>query len=122
MAIGATILPLHAACTVGPDYKRPSVVAPAIYKEWSGWKVAQPKDEALRGAWWELFQDPRLNALAELVNISNQTLAAAEAQVRQARAAVQAARASYFPTLSVGRGRHPGALVRQRREQRRAPR
>ena len=99
MAIGAPFL--FAACTVGPDYKRPSTVAPAIYKEWSGWKVAQPKDEALRGAWWELFQDPRLNALAELVDISNQTLAAAEAQVRQARAAVQAARASYFPTLSV---------------------
>jgi NodT family efflux transporter outer membrane factor (OMF) lipoprotein len=99
MAIGAPFL--FAACTVGPDYKRPSTVAPAIYKEWSGWKVAQPKDEALRGAWWELFQDPRLNALAELVDISNQTLAAAEAQVRQARAAVQAARAGYFPTLSV---------------------
>ena len=99
MAIGAPFL--FAACTVGPDYKRPSTVAPAIYKEWSGWKVAQPKDEALRGAWWELFQDPRLNALAELVDISNQTLAAAEAQVRQARAAVQAVRASYFPTLSV---------------------
>ena len=48
---------------MGPDYKRPSAVAPALYKEWSGWKVAQPRDEVLRGAWWELFQDPRLNAL-----------------------------------------------------------
>jgi NodT family efflux transporter outer membrane factor (OMF) lipoprotein len=98
----AVICLFVAACTVGPDYKRPSAWAPAIYKEWPGWKVAQPKDEVLRGAWWELFQDPRLNALAELVDISNQTLAAAEAQVRQARAVVQAARASYFPTLSVG--------------------
>ena len=98
----AVICLFVAACTVGPDYKRPSAVAPALYKEWSGWKVAQPRDEVLRGAWWELFQDPRLNALAELVDISNQTLAAAEAQVRQARAVVQAARASYFPTLSVG--------------------
>ena len=98
----AVICLFLAACTVGPDYKRPSAVAPALYKEWSGWKVAQPRDEVLRGAWWELFQDPRLNALAELVDISNQTLAAAEAQVRQARAVVQAARASYFPTLSAG--------------------
>jgi len=98
----AVICLFVAACTVGPDYKRPSAVAPALYKEWSGWKVAQPRDEVLRGAWWELFQDPRLNALAELVDISNQTLAAAEAQVRQARAVVQAARASYFPTLSAG--------------------
>ena len=90
------------ACTVGPTYHRPSVVAPAAYKEMPGWKMAQPQDAVLRSAWWELFQDPLLNALAESVNISNQTLAAAEAQVRQARAVVQAARASYFPTLSVG--------------------
>ncbi len=91
-----------AACTVGPDYMRPSVVVPPAYKELPGWKVAQPRDDVLRGAWWELFQDAQLNALETQVNISNQNVAAAEAQVRQAHAAIQAARASYFPTLSVG--------------------
>ena len=96
------VLPLVTACTVGPNYVRPTVAAHATYKEMDGWKVAQPKDETLRGAWWEIFQDPLLNNLEERVNISNQNLAAAEAQVRQAQAAVQAARASYFPTLSIG--------------------
>jgi outer membrane protein TolC len=81
-----------AACTVGPNYQRPSVVAPPAYKELPGWKVAQPQDEVLRGAWWEIFQDPLLNTLEAHVNISNQNLAAAEAQVRQACAEVQAAR------------------------------
>ena len=92
------------ACTVGPNYRRPSVVTPPAFKELPGWKVAQPQDEVLRGAWWEIFQEPRLNALEEQVNFSNQNVVAAEAQVRQAQAAIQAARASYFPTLSVGAG------------------
>ena len=95
-------LTLCTACTVGPNYVRPPVVTPPVYKELEGWKVAQPKDETMRGGWWEVFQDPLLNSLEAQVNISNQNLAAAEAQVRQARAAVQAARASYFPTVSIG--------------------
>jgi NodT family efflux transporter outer membrane factor (OMF) lipoprotein len=98
----AGVLCLVTACTVGPDYVRPTVLAPPAYKEMEGWKAAQPKDETIRGAWWEIFQDPLLNDLEERVNISNQNLAAAEAQVRQAQAAVQAARASYFPMLSIG--------------------
>ena len=102
MALGASFL--FAACTVGPNYVRPAVVAPAAYKEMDGWKVAQPKDDALRGAWWEIFRDPRLNALEELVNIDNQSLAVAAAQLQQARAAVDVARASYFPKVAIGIG------------------
>lgn len=105
---------LLVACTVGPKYVRPTVVTPAAYKEMDGWKVAQPKDDALRGAWWEIFRDPRLSALEELVNIDNQNLAMAAAQLQQARAAVDAARASYFPTVAIGlgvsRARQPAVL------------
>jgi NodT family efflux transporter outer membrane factor (OMF) lipoprotein len=67
-----------------------------------GWKVAQPKDHLTRGAWWEMFNDPQLNALEEDANISNQSAMVAEAQFRQARALVQAARSAYFPTVTVG--------------------
>jgi NodT family efflux transporter outer membrane factor (OMF) lipoprotein len=89
---------------VGPDYVLPTVVTPAAYKEIDGWKVAQPKDDVLRGAWWEIFGDPQLNALEAHVSLSNQNLAQAEATYRQARALVREARASYFPTLTVGLG------------------
>ncbi len=98
------VLTLCAACTVGPKYMRPPVASPPAYKELKDWKVATPQDATLRGAWWEIFHDPLLSTLEVQVSLSNQTLAAAEAQVRQARAAVQAARASYFPSLSVGIG------------------
>ena len=100
IALGA--LALLSACTVGPDYVRPSVTTPPVFKEMSGWKVAQPKDDAIRGAWWEIYADPQLNALEEQVAISNQNVAAAEARFRQARALIQAARAGYFPTVTIG--------------------
>src|SRR5437867_3669739 len=77
---------LSACMVVGPDYVRPTVITPDAYKENDGWKVAQPKDDLIRGAWWEIFGDPQLNALAAQVSVSNQNLAAAEAQYREAQA------------------------------------
>jgi NodT family efflux transporter outer membrane factor (OMF) lipoprotein len=101
---GAAGLALLAACTVGPEYVRPTpvTVLPAAYKEASGWKVAQPRDEALQEGWWELFNDPQLNGLVEQVAGANQSIQVAEAQLRQARALVQTARAGFFPTATVG--------------------
>jgi NodT family efflux transporter outer membrane factor (OMF) lipoprotein len=96
----ATPLLLLTACTVGPDYVRPAVESPAAFKEMDGWKPAQPRDQEIKGKWWEAYNDPLLNGLEEQVNISNQNLAQAEAQYRQARALVQSARAAYFPTVS----------------------
>jgi NodT family efflux transporter outer membrane factor (OMF) lipoprotein len=103
-ALAAAVTVLVAGCVVGPDYVRPPVLTPDAYKEVSGWKVAQPKDEAIRGAWWELFGDPELNALEAQVSVANQSLAVAEATYRLARALVREARASYFPTVTVGIG------------------
>jgi NodT family efflux transporter outer membrane factor (OMF) lipoprotein len=102
IAAVAAMLVIFTACAVGPDYVKPKDEVPAAYKEAAEWKVAQPQEAVVRGAWWKIFQDPQLDALEEQVNISNQNVAAAEAQFRQARAAVQAARAGYFPNLSIG--------------------
>ena len=99
LAATATAL-LLSACAVGPDYVRPATVAPAAFKEMKDWKTATPQDQELHGKWWEIYQDPQLNALVEQVNISNQNLAQAEAQYRQAKALVESARSSYFPTVS----------------------
>jgi len=99
----ACLLPmaLLAACTVGPDYVRPATETPPSFKELQGWKVAQPKDNMIRDAWWEMYGDPQLDELEDQINISNQNIAAAEAQFREARAQVQQARAGYFPTVGI---------------------
>jgi NodT family efflux transporter outer membrane factor (OMF) lipoprotein len=110
------VLPLLlAACAVGPDYVKPATETPAAFKEQAGWKIAQPADTQIPAKWWELYNDPLLNSLEEQVNISNQTIAQAEAQYRQARALVQGAQASYYPTVSAGashtRSRSAGATT-----------
>jgi NodT family efflux transporter outer membrane factor (OMF) lipoprotein len=95
---------LLTACTVGPDYVRPNPVEtmPAAFKEQQGWKVAQPQDSTISERWWEIFHDLVLNSLEEQVEISNLNVAVAEAQYRQARALVQAAKAGYYPSLTAG--------------------
>jgi NodT family efflux transporter outer membrane factor (OMF) lipoprotein len=105
---------LLVACKAGPDYRKPEVSAPAGFKEaGEAWKQAEPRDEVDRGRWWEIFRDTELGALIERVDISNQSLRAAEAQLRQAQAVAAASRANLFPSLdlkaSVTRSRSPGA-------------
>jgi NodT family efflux transporter outer membrane factor (OMF) lipoprotein len=63
------------------------------------WKMATPGDGLLKGKWWEIFGDPQLNRLEELVNVNNQNVKQAEAQFRQARALVAANHANYYPTI-----------------------
>lgn len=97
-------------CTVGPNYQRPAVPPPpAAFKELpppnppnGDWKQAAPSDAAIRGKWWEVYNDPQLNSLEEKVAVSNQTLKAASEQYLQAREQIRVARASYYPTLSAG--------------------
>src|SRR5260221_7194179 len=87
-------------CAIGPNYSKPEAVIPEKWKEAGDWVVANPSDAAPKGKWWEAFNDPVLDSLAEQVSVTNQSLAAAEARYRQARAAVASARSGLFPTLS----------------------
>ena len=97
LAIASLML---SGCAIGPDYVRPAMAVPAAYKEQGDWKQAEPKDELIRGKWWQVFGDAQLNALAEQVDVSNQNLKAAEAKYRQATALAQSARAGLLPTIS----------------------
>jgi NodT family efflux transporter outer membrane factor (OMF) lipoprotein len=110
IAISLAVTPfLLAGCMIGPKYHTPTTDTPSAYKELpsadskdtGAWKVAQPNDAALRGKWWEIFNDPQLNELEEKVNVSNQNIASAAASFFAARAMVKEARAQLFPTVSV---------------------
>jgi NodT family efflux transporter outer membrane factor (OMF) lipoprotein len=102
VALLATLVLQLAGCTVGPKYHVPAVQAPSAYREVGDWKPAQPNDQNLGGSWWTIFQDAQLNELEDQVNVSNQNLKAAEAQFRQARAALRYYRADYYPTVAYG--------------------
>jgi NodT family efflux transporter outer membrane factor (OMF) lipoprotein len=99
IALAATLL---AGCAVGPDYKRPEVETPQVFKQGQGeWVKAAPADALERGPWWQLFEDPVLNELAARVEIDNQNVAAAVASYAQARAAFGGQRASLFPVVDL---------------------
>jgi len=96
----ALILATASACSVGPDYKKPDAPTATQFKEQAGWKASDPQDEIDRGAWWSVYKDPVLDDLEKQIDISNQTLKQSEAAYRQARAVVDQARASFFPTIT----------------------
>jgi NodT family efflux transporter outer membrane factor (OMF) lipoprotein len=99
VCLAVACLAILADCTVGPDYQRPAVVVPADYKE-DGWKIGEPRDAINRGAWWQIYDDPLLDELEREIDISNQTLKAAEGAFRQSQAIVAGARAGYYPTVT----------------------
>ena len=100
-----TAILLLSGCMVGPTYVKPSApLAPGFkeatdWKAGDGWKIAEPDDSQLRGKWWELYGDAKLNELEEQVDPSNQTLKIAEANFRQARTAIRFNRAAEAPTI-----------------------
>lgn len=101
-----------AACASRPPYMRPAIESAPVFKEGVNWKPIQPGDTAIRGRWWEVFEDPDLNALEEQAGVSNQTIRVAAAQFAQARAVVRGARSGLFPQVtadpSIARVRQSG--------------
>ena len=98
-------------CLPGPKYQKPSAPAatapaykesPANFKDAEGWKVAQPQEGMLRGKWWEIFNDPELNALEDQLEINNQNIRVSFENYMAARAVVREDKAQLWPTVTTG--------------------
>lgn len=101
-------------CTVGPNYKRPEVVAPEAYR-------GLPAPEAAPGTlsfgdqkWWEAFQDETLQQLIRVALEQNYDARIAAVRILEARAQLGITRADQFPTVSANAGaaneRFPASL------------
>jgi len=101
LAAGVLACAFLAGCTVGPNYHRPPMPAPPTYKTEAPWRAAEPKDSIPKGAWWEIYNDAELNAYEQQLLKANQSLAAANDRLSQARSLARVASAGYFPTMSV---------------------
>ncbi len=88
-----------AGCTVGPNYQRPSAPAPApdAYKTEAPWRTAAPKDSLPKGAWWEVFNDPDLNAYEQQLLAANQSMLAAKDRLDEARSLARVTSAAILP-------------------------
>ncbi len=95
-----------AGCTLGPDYARPPVDAPAAFR-------FEPKEvaETADTAWWKQFGDPVLDDLIDAALANNLNVKVAAANVEQALAVITQTRSALFPqvgyTGSAGRARVP---------------
>jgi NodT family efflux transporter outer membrane factor (OMF) lipoprotein len=98
----ALLLAFSAGCTVGPRYSRPAAPTPApdAWKTQPPWEQAAPKDSIPKGAWWQIFHDPALDAYEQQLLQANQSLEAARDRLTQARSLARVATADMFPQLS----------------------
>lgn len=101
----ACVLPAGlSACEVGPDYMRPTAPTEMQFKENQGWTPATPRQAAGWESWWDIYDDPVLDALEKQVDINNQNLKEAEAAYRVARAQVGIQRALLLPDIGANLG------------------
>ena len=120
--LGAALV--TAGCSLAPQYKVPEAPNSAAFKEaptataiaetqgeLGTWKIAQPSDQTPRGNWWVIFDDSTLNALEDQALSANQSVAAAAARVKEARAIQQVTHADLLPTIGAGFGQ-PGKRLR----------
>ena len=99
----ATLLALG-GCVVGPNYEKPHVDIPAAWTPQPPWREAVPNDAALKGPWWQIFQDTRLDRLEQSAFEVNPTVGAAQARLRQAQDVVKVTSAGLFPEVGLTTG------------------
>lgn len=91
------------SCAVGPKYQPPTPIDLSLDFKESGiiWQHAKPSADAVRGNWWEIFDDPTLDQLMNQVQINNQNIIAAKKNYEQSNFLAQQAKASFFPSVEL---------------------
>lgn len=98
-ALALTLFTTLCACTLGPDYQRPEVMVPSVYREASPWQEAVPADSLDKGAWWLMYDDPILADLQKRALAANQSLKAAMWRLDQARITARISETDLYPRI-----------------------
>ena len=93
-------LGLVTGCAVGPNYKQPATVVPPQYREVQG--PPAPAPALADRPWWEVFGDPKLQALIDEALGSGYDVQIAAWRVEEARAQAGIARSEFFPQVFYG--------------------
>jgi len=100
----AIVLVLLTGCTVGPNYKRPTITAPEAYRGLAPSAVPQTTESIADEKWWTVFEDKQLQTLIRKAIAQNYDARIAAARVLQAQAALGITRADQFPAIYGGAG------------------
>ena len=98
----AIISMLLTGCTVGPNYKRPPVTAPDVYRGLPPEAAQQTAASLGDEKWWTVFEDAQLQALIREALTQNYDVRIAATRVLQAQAALGITRADQFPSVAAG--------------------
>src|SRR5262252_1790886 len=111
---------LGAGCTVGPNYKRPTVDVPGSYRGGAPSSQAAQTDKEQQPAiaaaqlpqpatqslgdekWWEVFQDKQLQELIRTALKNNYDVNIAAARILKAQAVLGIVRADQLPAINAG--------------------
>jgi NodT family efflux transporter outer membrane factor (OMF) lipoprotein len=100
-ALAVSLCVALSGCLVGPNFERPTSTTPEVFNRTQAAQAPSKAVEAgFNPAWWELFNDPALNALEQQLADANLDVAAASARLRQSRAEQRVAGAAEYPTLT----------------------
>jgi multidrug efflux system outer membrane protein len=98
---------LLGGCAIGPNYKRSSVAEPATFRGQATAEAASLAD----APWWDVFQDPSLNALIQEALRNNYDVRIAAARVQEARANFVVSRSDLYPSLDYAAGVSRGRIT-----------
>ena len=97
------IVVLVAGCKVGPNYARPQVTAPVVYRGADDAAVSTPDPSSLgEQDWAQVFHEPELQQLIRTALENNYDLRIAAQHVLEQEAQVRITRSQQFPSVTVG--------------------
>ncbi|HEY1251438.1 MAG TPA: efflux transporter outer membrane subunit [Thermoanaerobaculia bacterium] len=97
-----SLLAVLTGCAVGPNYKQPPVTVPDVYRDVQG--PPAPAASLADQPWWEVFHDPKLQALIDQALVTGYDPQLAAWRVEEARARAGIARSEFFPQIFYGGG------------------
>lgn len=96
------LLVLLAGCTVGPNYKRPKVDVPAVYRGTTPEQANAGPGSLGDQKWWEVYPDEELQKLIQTALQQNYDARIAAARILQAQARLGITRANQYPSITAG--------------------
>jgi multidrug efflux system outer membrane protein len=104
--VALTVILFHAGCMMGPDFQRPVMEPPDVYR------LDEKKAEAeVDLKWWELFNDPVVESLVATALNNNKDVMIAASRIEEARASLGFTKADMYPRLDVNAGASRGNYV-----------
>lgn len=106
LGLAISAMTWFAGCSVGPNYHRPAIDTPAVFRSYE----TATNSQSIEFEWWQVYQDDTLQALIREALTNNYDLRIAAARVEEARAAAMQARSQFVPSVNyngiVSRGRN----------------